>query len=316
MNTLNKALLATTALSLFGCGATTPPAATHPGDAAPASDAGKPTVQTYTSSSTGAVDIQVNSHLVLGKTSAVLVDGQLLAADATAVVNMITQSGHTLTTVLLTHAHPDHYSGFAVIQAAFPAAQFVTTSDVLGDFQGSAQSVFAYLQSTYGSLIASKLVTPTALTGNTIALDDLTLQVIALPNPGESVHGAALALPGGALVSGDLLYDDVHLYLGECHSAGWKQNLDAIGAMGFTTFYPGHGPSPVGASVFGVDTSYIAGAVPILEAAEALDASAGDGGDPRVGVAMGQIAQAFPSFHSNYLLGYSTTTFIDTNKCP
>jgi glyoxylase-like metal-dependent hydrolase (beta-lactamase superfamily II) len=274
-------------------------------------------VQTYSSSATGMVDIQVNSHLVLGATEALLVDSQLLVADAQAVADMVTRSGRKLTTVLLTHAHPDHYLGLAVIHAAFPSAAIVTTPGVLADFNANAPATLAFLQENgLTSVIASSLVTPSPLAANTITLDGEPLQVVELPNAGETAHAAALALPGGALISGDLLMNHVHLYLGECHSAGWQQNLDAVKAMGFTTFYPGHGKAPVDVSVFADDTSYIAGAIPILRAAEGSDASAGDAGDPRVGAAIGEITAKFPDFESQFVLGFSTSTFIDTNRCP
>jgi glyoxylase-like metal-dependent hydrolase (beta-lactamase superfamily II) len=274
-------------------------------------------VQTYSSSATGMVDIQVNSYLVLGTTEALLVDTQLLVADAQAVADMVAKSGRKLTTVLLTHAHPDHYLGLAVIHAAFPSAAIVATPGVLKDFNANAPATLALLQGAgLGSVIASSLVAPSSLAGDTIALDGEPLHVIELPNAGETAHAAALALPGGALISGDLLMNHVHLYLGECHSDGWQQNLDAVKAMGFTTFYPGHGKAPVDVSVFADDTSYIAGAIPILRAAEAADASAGDAGDPRVAAAIGQIAAKFPDFGSQFVLGFSTSTFIDTNKCP
>jgi glyoxylase-like metal-dependent hydrolase (beta-lactamase superfamily II) len=281
-----------------------------------ATDAAAFSVQTYSSSATGMVDIQVNSHLVLGPTEALLVDSQFLVADAQAVADMITKSGHKLTTVLLTHAHPDHYAGLAVIQAAFPAAAIVTTPGVLVDFQATAPGTLAYLQSLFGSLIASKLATPTSLATNSVTLDGEALRIIEMPNPGESTHAAALTLPGGALISGDLLYNQVHLQLGECHSQGWQQNLAAVQAMGFTTFYPGHGKAPVDATVLADDTRYIAGTIPILRAAEASDAGTSDAGDPRVGAAVGQIVGMFPAFKSNFLVGFSANTFINTNKCP
>jgi hypothetical protein len=53
-----------------------------------------------------------------------------------------------------------------------------------------------------------------------------------------------------------------------------------------------------------------------LRAAEGSDASAGDAGDPRVGAAIGEITAKFPDFESEFVLGFSTSTFIDTNKCP
>jgi glyoxylase-like metal-dependent hydrolase (beta-lactamase superfamily II) len=92
-------------------------------------------VQTYTASGDPPGGVAVNSHLVLGKTEAVLVDGQLYKVDAEKVVSMIQASGKALKTVFLTHAHPDHYMGFAVIRDAFPAASFVTTAAVLADFR-------------------------------------------------------------------------------------------------------------------------------------------------------------------------------------
>lgn len=279
-------------------------------------DAATFSVQTYSSSASGMVDIQVNSHLVLGPTEALLVDSQFLVADAQAVADMVTKSGRKLATVLVTHAHPDHYAGLAVIQAAFPDAAIVTTPGVLEDFQANAPATVAYLQSVFGSLLASKLVTPSALLTDTIMLDGVALKVIEMPNAGESAHAAALALPGGILVSGDLLYNHVHLQLGECHSQGWQENLAAVQALGFTTFYPGHGKSPVDGSVFAEDTAYVTGAIPILRAAEETDAAAGDAGDPRIGIAVGQIVGMFPDFNSQFLVGFSTTTFIDTNKCP
>ncbi len=278
--------------------------------------AGALTVQTYRSSSTGPIDIQVNSHIVLGPTEALVVDAQLLAADAEAVLQQVQASGRTLQTVFVTHAHPDHYAGLAVFVEAVPGVKVVTTPGVLGDFNASAPGTFQYLQSELGSAIADKLVTPTALTGSTLSVDGVILQVIDLPNPGEAEHGGALALPGGGLISGDLVYDDVHLFLGECHASGWKQNLAAVGAMGFTTLYPGHGTSPVTPAAFAATGAYIDGAIPILEAAKGLDAGVSDAGDGRVAIADAEIQAAFPAYQSQYLLAYSTTTFLDTNKCP
>lgn len=121
----------------------------------PDTSSGALTVQTYTSSSSGYIDIQVNSHLIMGPSHALLVDGQLLVADAQQVVAMVKTSGCTLDTVFLTH-HPDHWAGFAVIQQ---------TSDVLADYQGSAQATLTYLDNGLGGLIASTVVPLTALTG-------------------------------------------------------------------------------------------------------------------------------------------------------
>ncbi len=285
---------------------------TSPVDSASAetSPASAITVQTYTASGAPPGGLAVNSHLLLGKTQAVLVDGQLYKADAQAVVQMIQASGRNLTTVFLTHAHPDHYLEFDVYRAAFPSAAFVTTAAVLADFNASAPGTFQYLKSTLGSLVADALVTPTVLAGTTLSVDGEIVSLLELPNAGESAHGAALALPAeAALVSGDLLYDDVNLFLGECHAAGWQTNLSAFMNMPFTTYYPGHGPK-IGASVFAADSQYITDATQILQAAAASDAGPiGDAGDPRINLAVTQIQAKYPSYQSLYLLDYSVQQY-------
>jgi glyoxylase-like metal-dependent hydrolase (beta-lactamase superfamily II) len=278
-----------------------------PGDASPGPAI---TVQTYTASGAPPGGVAVNSHLLMGPTQAILVDGQLYKADAEKVVQMIQASGRTLTTVFLTHAHPDHYAELDVYKAAFPSAAFVTTAGVLGDFNTSAPGTFQYLKSELGDLVADTLVTPTALAGSTLTIDAETIDVLEMPSPGESEHAGALALTAeGALVSGDLLYDDVNLFLGECHAQGWLANLAAFQSMPLSTFYPGHG-AKIGSAVFATDAAYIMAASQILAAEAAMDAGViGDAGDPRVAAAIGQIQAKYPTYESSYLLGYSVSQY-------
>src|SRR5262249_45761896 len=178
-------------------------------------------IDTYTSGSSGS-GVAVSSHMILGETEAALVDGQLFKADAEAVVAKIQASKRVLTTVFLTHAHPDHYLGFQIIKQAFPKARFVTTRAVLDDFNQAAPPLFQYLKLNLGPKIADALVTPEAIDGGSITVDGVELDIIEMPNAGESEHAAAVALRSqGALISGDLLYNDVHLALFECHADGW-----------------------------------------------------------------------------------------------
>ena len=67
----------------------------------------------------------VDSTLVAGDKEAILIDGQFTLADAHRLVAMILESKKTLTTVYVTHSHPDHYFGLDVIKQAFPKAKLV-----------------------------------------------------------------------------------------------------------------------------------------------------------------------------------------------
>jgi glyoxylase-like metal-dependent hydrolase (beta-lactamase superfamily II) len=52
-----------------------------------------------------------NSYLVTGRNEALLFDVVQLRIEAGKLADMIAQSGKTLRTVLISHAHPDHFLG-------------------------------------------------------------------------------------------------------------------------------------------------------------------------------------------------------------
>ena len=259
-------------------------------------------VQTYQSDLSGPA---VDSHLIVGSKEAVLVDGQFYKADAAKVIDLVKASGKTLTTVFLTHAHPDHYLGLDPIHAAFPQAKVVTTAAVLAEFKAKAPGTFMYLKGSLTDKIADALTTPDALVGDTILIDGQALTVIEAPHAGESGSAAALALPGKkALIAGDVVYHDVHLVLAECAWQGWLDNLTAVKAMGFDTFYPGHG-AKTDATTLDADAAYIKAVVPIMDGAASADE------------AKAAIKAKYPTYGSDYLLGFSVDNyFAGCKKAP
>lgn len=220
------------------------------------------TIQTYSSS---AEPISVNSHLILGPSEAVLIDAQLFKADAQSVVDLIKSTGKKLTTVFLTHAHPDHYAGLDVIRQAFPGAAVVTTQEVLDDFKQAAPGMFTYLKSTYGALLADNLITPNATTSDTLTVDGQEVKILKYKG-GEATTSAVLMIPSlGAVFTGDHVYGNVHLFIGECTTDQWKTNLGALkGVAGAKKYYPGHGAAG-GPEVLDADTQYLTDARPILD---------------------------------------------------
>lgn len=255
-------------------------------------------VQSYVSED-GAV---VGSHLIVGETEAILVDGQFFIAGAQKTVDMVKASGKNLTTVFLTHAHPDHYFGMDVIKTAFPNAKFVTSAAVLADYQKKAQPTFDALKPMLGAAIPDKIVTFEAAAGTSLTVDGHPVNIIDIPNAGESEKAAGLEIADQkAFFSGDLTYNKAHLWLAECKGDGWKMNLDFLAAKGYTTYYPGHGQKATEA-VIAEDKAYIDGALPILMNAATPDE------------AKMQIKTKFPDYTGDVLLDGSTNNYFMTCK--
>ena len=86
----------------------------------------------FTSSEPGAWS---NSYLISGKSEAVLFDVFMLRSDAAQIADGIAKTGKTLSTVMISHAHPDHFMGLEVITHRFPQARVVSTANVVADIR-------------------------------------------------------------------------------------------------------------------------------------------------------------------------------------
>jgi glyoxylase-like metal-dependent hydrolase (beta-lactamase superfamily II) len=71
-----------------------------------------------------------SSHLIAGEEEAILVDALFTKSDAQQMVDRVIASGKRLTTVYITHAHPDHFLGLSVVLDSFPEAKAVATPAV------------------------------------------------------------------------------------------------------------------------------------------------------------------------------------------
>ncbi|MBV8066440.1 MAG: MBL fold metallo-hydrolase, partial [Candidatus Eremiobacteraeota bacterium] len=201
-------------------------------------------IQTFTSSEPGAWS---NSYLIAGASKAVLFDVVMLRSDAEKLADTIERSGKSLETVLVSHAHPDHFLALEVIAARFPKARIVSTANVVADICTDGQWMMSVVQQRFGADAPSRLVIPEILSESAFQLEDHTLEIVAF-GEGESKHTACLHIPSmGTLLCADLLYDAAHAYLQERHLESWLARLDElesfIESRRVSLIYPGHGSS-------------------------------------------------------------------------
>ena len=210
--------------------------------AAPAAAQDKPplTVEVLRNS---AGSLYSNSVLIEGEHDAVLVDPPFTKADAFRVAAMVLDSGKHLTTVFVTHDHPDHYFSMDVIAEAFPDAKIVAHPVVVADIWRSLPFKVKRWSPMLGANGPAHPSAPAELEGDTIMLEGHALKVIG-PMQGDHVHATALWAPDiKALFAGDLVFNQVFLWLGEHEPGnveGWKHSLDTLAALKPEMVVAGH----------------------------------------------------------------------------
>ena len=175
--------------------------------------------------------LHVNSALIMGEHDAVLVDPPFTKADAHRVAAMVLDSGHRLTTIFVTHDHPDHFFSMDVLHEAFPDADIVAHPTVVADIWRSLPFKVVRWSPGLGANGPAHPSAPHALTSDTIMLEGHELKVLG-PMQGDHVHSTALWAPDiKALFPGDLVFNEVHLWLGE-HTpeavTGWRHSMDLL----------------------------------------------------------------------------------------
>ena len=73
----------------------------------------------------GASGYDVNSTMISGEKDMLLIDPQFTLSEAHKLAAEILESKKNLATIYVTHPHPDHLFGLAVLKQAFPNAKIV-----------------------------------------------------------------------------------------------------------------------------------------------------------------------------------------------
>ena len=198
-------------------------------------------LQVFTSPPEG---IAVNSTLVYGDKDAILIDAQFRLSDAHRLVAMILESKKNLTTVYVTHPHPDHYFGLVVIRQAFPNARFVALPRVVDGIKASWEGRVKAWKPQYGDNVPSSPIIPDALDGNMLTLEGETLQIFG-PLQGDSAGDNSFVwIPSiKAVVGGDTLFSGAHFVFAPMTSTqkkDWRSTIDQIAALKPEIVIPGH----------------------------------------------------------------------------
>lgn len=192
---------------------------------------------------TSPTSLVANVTLVKGEKAAVLVDVPFSRADAYRVAAAVFDSGLHLETIVITHDHPDHFFGLDVLADAFPDARIVANPVVAKDMARSIPIKFKRWSGQLGTNAPRRPVQPVAMAGDTVTLEGHDLKVIG-PMQGDHIDSTVVWDPDSrTLIGGDVLYNGVHVWLGE-HTperyAAWLATLDRLDALHPATVIAGH----------------------------------------------------------------------------
>jgi glyoxylase-like metal-dependent hydrolase (beta-lactamase superfamily II) len=208
--------------------------------ASPARAEAKLSVEVVTASPQGFL---VNSALVTGERDAVLIDGQLTLADAHRLVGAILDAKKNLTTVYVTHWHPDHYFGLLVIKQAFPKVKIVAQPATVAEIKKTWQAKVKQWQPMFGDNLPTKPLIPAPLAGNAITLEGQTLEIHG-PVQGDATTDSYVWIPSiKAIVAGDIVYQGVFPWTAETNAEtrkAWLKTLDELTALGPAIVVAGH----------------------------------------------------------------------------
>jgi glyoxylase-like metal-dependent hydrolase (beta-lactamase superfamily II) len=185
----------------------------------------------------------VNSTMISGEKDMLVIDPQFTLSEAHRLAAEILESKKNLTTIYITHPHPDHLFGLAVLKQAFPNARIVALPGTVSAAKTGWPARQKFWFSTYGNNIPG----PDPVLPEELAPPILTLEGEQFPVTGP-VQGADgpgnsfVYIPSlKAVVAGDIVFERVYFGVPKGKAReDWMKTIDQITALNPAIIVPGH----------------------------------------------------------------------------
>jgi glyoxylase-like metal-dependent hydrolase (beta-lactamase superfamily II) len=191
-------------------------------------------VHTYTAPEDGWC---VNSHILELAGQLLVIDAQYTLPYAREVLSYAQMLGKPISRLYISHYHPDHLLGAVVFKAPIYAlAEVKAKIEAVGDRVASEE------HEKRGDIIPAKAERPSQIVAPGIeTIDGVRIQFIRLQHA-ETENALMLGLPDhGILITQDLVYHGVHVFVGEKAFASWACALQEFQKLSYERILPGHG---------------------------------------------------------------------------
>ena len=191
----------------------------------------------------GVEGYDVNSTMISGEKEMLLIDAQFSLSSAHRLAAEILESKKTLTTIYITHPHPDHLFGLAVLKQAFPQARIVALPQTASSVATAWPNRQKFWAPTYGNNIPGpEPVLPEALTTPVLTLEGHQFPVTGPVGGSDGAGNSYVYIPElKAVITGDIVFD--RAYFGVTKDKAreeWLKSIDQILALKPEIIVPGH----------------------------------------------------------------------------
>ncbi len=185
----------------------------------------------------------VNSTMISGEKDMLVIDPQFSLSEAHRLAAEILESKKNLTTIYITHPHPDHLFGLAVLKQAFPAAKIVALPATVSAAKTGWPARQKFWFPTYGNNIPGPdPVLPEELSTPILTLEGEQFPVTGPVQGADGPGNSFVYIPSlKAVVAGDIVFERVYFGVprGKARE-DWMKTIDQILALNPSIIIPGH----------------------------------------------------------------------------
>jgi len=183
------------------------------------------------------------STLIYGSQDAVLTDPGMTADQARALGAWVAGKGRNLTDIFITHGHGDHWFAAGLLAERF-GARVVASAGTIAQMHGNVAARPLLWDKVYAGLIPPAPVTAVTVPGNRFTLEGHDLVIVEVGHT-DSADTSVLHVPDlGLVVAGDVIYNGVHMYLGQSVVVGgfgpWRDAIAKVQALEPRHIVAGH----------------------------------------------------------------------------